>query len=205
MTTPSEAEHDGHSHAPEMTPAERAQTLEDLLVERGIVDRDRAKRLAARFEYDDGPTIGAAVVAKAWLDADFKARLLTDADATLGEMGVAGAEMEHIEVKENRPGHHNVVVCTLCSCYPWALLGLPPDWYKSPEYRARVVREPRATLAEMGLTLDADTHISVWDSSAETRYLVLPERPDGTDDLSEEQLAELVGRDAMIGVAHARR
>lgn len=195
--------HDGHSHAPELSPAARAEALQAVLVERGIVDPERARALANRLENDLSPTIGAAVVAKAWVDPDFKQRLLTEPDATIAGMGVAGAEMEHIEVKENRPGTHNVVVCTLCSCYPWALLGLPPDWYKSPEYRARVVREPRTVLAEMGLNLAESTQVNVWDSSAETRYLVLPERPAGTDAMTEAELAGLVSRDSMVGVALA--
>ena len=148
--------------------------------------------------------VGARLVAKAWTNNDFRKRLLTDADEVLTEEQVQGAEIEHIEVKANEPGVHNVVVCTLCSCYPWALLGLPPNWYKSPEYRARVVREPRKVLAEMGLTLEADTEVRVWDSSSETRFLVLPEQPENTDHLDIDHLAQLVTRDSMIGVAKAK-
>ncbi len=194
-------EHDDH-HDPR-SPRVRVEALEDLLVEAGIVDRARMDATIERYEHDIGPMIGARLVARAWVDPDFRQRLLEDADGLIADEGIAGAEMEHIEIKANEPGVHNVVVCTLCSCYPWALLGLPPNWYKSPEYRARVVREPRTVLAEMGLQLDDDTELRVWDSSSETRFMVLPERPTGTEGLSEEQLAELVSRDAMIGVARA--
>ena len=147
--------------------------------------------------------IGARLVAKAWLESDFQSRLVSDADEVLRQENIRGGEIEHVEVKVNEPGIHNVVVCTLCSCYPWALLGLPPAWYKSPEYRARVVREPRKVLEEMGLSLEPDTEIRVWDSSSETRFLVLPEQPVGSEDLGMEDLAALVTRDSMIGVAKA--
>ena len=147
--------------------------------------------------------IGARLVAKAWLESDFQSRLVSDADEVLRQENIRGGEIEHVEVKVNEPGIHNVVVCTLCSCYPWALLGLPPAWYKSPEYRARVVREPRKVLEEMGLSLEPDTEIRVWDSSSETRFLVLPEQPAGSEDLGMEDLAALVTRDSMIGVAKA--
>ena len=148
--------------------------------------------------------IGAQLVARAWTDPEFRSRLLDDADDVLAKENISGAEIEHVEVKANEPGVHNVVVCTLCSCYPWALLGLPPSWYKSPEYRSRVVREPRTVLAEMGLDLDEETKLQVWDSSSETRFLVLPERPSGTENLSVVELAALVTRDSMIGVAKAK-
>ena len=194
---------DPHDHYDPSSPRVRVEALEDLLVERGIADRERIDATIQRFEHDIGPMIGADLVARAWSDPALRARLLDDADAVVAEMGVRGAEIEHIEVKANEPGIHNVVVCTLCSCYPWALLGLPPNWYKSPEYRARVVREPRAVLSEMGLTLEADTELRVWDSSSETRFLVLPERPAGTEGWPAERLAELVTRDSMIGVALA--
>ena len=181
----------------------RTAALEDLLVEKGIVDRSRIDSLVERFEHDLGPMIGARLVARAWLDSEFQSRLVSDADEVLRQENIRGAEIEHVEVKVNEPGLHNVVVCTLCSCYPWALLGLPPAWYKSPEYRARVVREPRKVLEEMGLSLEPDTEIRVWDSSSETRFLVLPEQPVGSEGLSMEDLAALVTRDSMIGVARA--
>ena len=196
-------EHHHEDHHDARSPRLRVEALEDHLVEAGVVDRDRVEAMIQRYEHDIGPMIGARIVAKAWSDDQYRARLLADADAVVAEEGVVGAEIEHIEVKANEPGIHNVVVCTLCSCYPWALLGLPPNWYKSPEYRSRVVREPRTVLREMGLDLADDTELRVWDSSSETRFLVLPERPPDTEDMSVDQLAELVGRDAMIGVAVA--
>jgi nitrile hydratase len=152
------------------------------------------------YEQDVGPLNGAKVVAKAWVDPEYRSRLLDNGTAAIAELGFKGPQGEHIEVVENGPTVHNVVVCTLCSCYPWPVLGLPPSWYKDPAYRSRVVREPRAVLSEFGLDLSDDVKISVWDSCAEVRYLVLPERPAGTDDLSEEQLAGLVTRDAMVGI-----
>ena len=193
----------GHDHHDASSPQIRVEALEDLLVERGIADRERIDSIIQRFEHDIGPMIGADLVARAWADPSLRTRLLDDADAVVAEVGVRGAEIEHIEVMANAPGVHNVVVCTLCSCYPWALLGLPPNWYKSPEYRARMVREPRAVLAEMGLDLEADIELRVWDSSSETRFLVLPERPANTEGWSVERLAKLVTRDSMIGVARA--
>jgi nitrile hydratase subunit alpha len=156
--------------------------------------------LIRRYEDDVGPMNGARVIAKAWTDPDYRRRLLEDGTAAIAELGYSGPQGEHIDVLENSEKVHNVVVCTLCSCYPWPVLGLPPSWYKDPAYRARVVREPRRLLAEMGLTLDDDVEIRVWDSSSEVRYLVLPERPEGTAHLSEEALAALVTRDAMVGV-----
>jgi len=156
--------------------------------------------LIRRYEDDVGPMNGARVIAKAWTDPDYRRRLLDDGTAAIAELGYTGPQGEHIDVLENSATVHNVVVCTLCSCYPWPVLGLPPSWYKDPAYRARIVREPRRLLAEMGLTLDDDVEIRVWDSSSEVRYLVLPERPAGTEDLSEEALAALVTRDAMVGV-----
>ena len=193
-----------HTHETNAGSSEiRTAALEDLLVEKGLVDRSRIDSLVERFEHDLGPMIGARVVAKAWLESDFQSRLVSDADEVLRQENIRGGEIEHVEVKVNEPGIHNVVVCTLCSCYPWALLGLPPAWYKSPEYRARVVREPRKVLEEMGLSLEPDTEIRVWDSSSETRFLVLPEQPAGSEDLGMEDLAALVTRDSMIGVAKA--
>ena len=191
-----------HNHSAR-SPKIRIEALEDLLVEKGLVDRSRIDNLIQKFETDLGPMIGAQLVARAWTDPEFRSRLLDDADDVLTKENISGAEIEHVEVKANEPGVHNVVVCTLCSCYPWALLGLPPSWYKSPEYRSRVVREPRKVLAEMGLHLDEETKLQVWDSSSETRFLVLPERPSGTENLSVDELAALVTRDSMIGVAKA--
>lgn len=180
----------------------RAEALESLLVERGLVQPAVIDAIVERYERDIGPLNGAKVVARAWSDPAFRARLLADGWSAVRELDLpTGPEATPIVVVENTPGAHNVVVCTLCSCYPSSLLGLPPTWYKSPPYRARVVREPRAVLREMGLDLPSDVSVSVWDSSAEVRYLVLPERPAGTDGWSEEQLAALVTRDTLIGVA----
>ena len=182
-------------------PALRAEALESLLLERGLIDPKVVEGLINRYANDVGPLNGAKVVARAWTDSDYKARLLDEGTAAIAEFGFSGPQGEHIIVVENSPTVHHVVVCTLCSCYPWPVLGLPPAWYKDPAYRARIVREPRTVLAEMGLTLGDDVEIKVWDSSSEVRYFVLPERPEGTDDLSEEELAALVTRDAMVGVA----
>jgi nitrile hydratase subunit alpha len=179
----------------------RAEALESLLLERGLIDPKVVDGLISRYENDVGPMNGARVIAKAWTDADYRRSLLEDGTAAIAELGYSGPQGEHIEVLENGDNVHHVVVCTLCSCYPWPVLGLPPSWYKDPAYRARIVREPRRVLAEMGLTLDDDVEIRVWDSSSEVRYLVLPERPEGTSELSEEELAALVTRDAMVGVA----
>jgi nitrile hydratase subunit alpha len=179
----------------------RAEALESLLLERGLIDPNVVDGLISRYENDVGPMNGARVIAKAWTDADYRRRLLEDGTAAIADLGYSGPQGEHIDVVENTDKVHNVVVCTLCSCYPWPVLGLPPSWYKDPAYRARIVREPRRLLAEMGLELDDDVDIRVWDSSSEVRYLVLPERPEGTSDLSEEALASLVTRDAMVGVA----
>ena len=179
----------------------RAEALESLLLERGLIDLNVIDGLISRYENDVGPMNGARVIAKAWTDADYRRSLLEDGTAAIAELGYSGPQGEHIEVLENSDKVHNVVVCTLCSCYPWPVLGLPPSWYKDPAYRARIVREPRRVLAEMGLELDDDVDIRVWDSSSEVRYLVLPERPEGTSELSEEALAALVTRDAMVGVA----
>jgi nitrile hydratase subunit alpha len=179
----------------------RAEALESLLVERGLVDPAVVDGLISRYENDVGPMNGAKVVAKAWTDPEYRERLLADGTAAVAELGYTGPQGEHIVVLENGPAVHNAVVCTLCSCYPWPVLGLPPSWYKDPAYRSRIVREPRTVLAELGLTLDEATEIKVWDSSSEVRYFVLPERPEGTDSLDEEALAALVTRDAMVGVA----
>ena len=193
---------DGHDDIDER--ALRAEALEALLTEKGLVTSDELDGIVRHFEEDLGPMNGARVVARAWSDPDYKRRLLDDGTAAIGEFGFEGAQVEHLVAVENTPRVHNVVVCTLCSCYPWGVLGLPPAWYKSPAYRSRVVREPRQLLEEMGLALALEVEIRVWDSSAEIRYLVLPERPAGAEGLSEEELAALVTRDAMIGVARAR-
>lgn len=200
MSQGADHHHGSNANSPEI----RTEALEDLLVEKGLIDRARVDDLIERFEHDLGPMIGARLVAKSWLEPEFRDKLLDDADQVLKDEQIQGAEIEHVEIKANEPGVHNVVVCTLCSCYPWALLGLPPSWYKSPEYRSRVVREPRKVLEEMGMSLDTDTEIRVWDSSSETRFLVLPERPAGTEELDLEALTQLVTRDSMIGVAEVK-
>ena len=179
----------------------RTEALESILLERQLVDPKVMDTYIRMYESDIGPLNGAKVVARAWVDPEFKARLLEEGTAAVAELGFKGPQGEHIVVVENTPTAHNAVVCTLCSCYPWPLLGLPPTWYKDPGYRSRMVREPRALLAELGLTLDDDVEIRVWDSSSEVRYFVLPERPAGTENLSEEELAALVTRDAMVGIA----
>jgi nitrile hydratase len=181
--------------------AVRVEALESLLHDKGLIDPAAVDSLVRAFEQDIGPLNGARVIARAWTDPDYKARLLTDATAAIAELGFGGPQGEQMVVSENTAKIHNVVVCTLCSCYPWPVLGLPPNWYKSPAYRARVVKEPRKVLAEMGLELGPEVEIRVWDSSAEVRYLVLPERPAGCESLGEEELAALVTRDSMIGVA----
>ncbi len=191
-----------HHHPAEPAPIERrVAALEQLLTERGLVPAGFVDEVNRAYEQDIGPRNGAKVVARAWLDPAYKRRLLTDSTVAIAELGFGGAEGDHMQVVENTDAVHNVVVCTLCSCYPWPVLGLPPAWYKDPPYRARMVREPRVVLAEMGCEVDEHVEISVWDSSAEQRYLVLPQRPAGTEGLSEAELAELVTRDAMIGVA----
>ena len=188
-------------HPEELAPVEaRIAAIEAVLVEKGILDVDAVDAIVSHFEDNLGPMNGAKVVARAWADPEYKARLLSDGTAAIGEFGFRGPEGDHMVVVENTPDVHNLVVCTLCSCYPWPTLGLPPKWYKTPAYRARAVREPRTLLAEMGTVIPDDVEIRVWDSSAESRYLVLPMRPAGTDDLSEEQLAGVVTRDSMIGV-----
>jgi nitrile hydratase len=180
----------------------RTEALEQLLTERGLIDPSVMDKFIANYETNVGPLNGAKVVARAWVDPEYKARLLADGTAAIKEVAWGGgANGEHIVVVENTPQVHNVVVCTLCSCYPWPVLGLPPSWYKDPAYRARVVREPRAVLREMGLELPPETQILVHDSSSEVRWLVLPQRPAGTEGLSEDELAGLVTRDALVGVA----
>ncbi len=183
--------------------AARSRKLEDLLVSKGIVSKGALDKLVELYENDIGPMNGARVVARAWVDSDYKLRLMANATAAIEELGFGGMQGEHMIVVENLPGIHNVVVCTLCSCYPWPVLGLPPTWYKSPAYRSRVVVEPRGVLREFGLELPESVEVRVWDSSAEIRYLVLPERPERTAGWSEGELAALVTRDAMIGVTTA--
>jgi nitrile hydratase subunit alpha len=194
----------GHDHGHETVPSDltlRVKALESLLVEKGLVDRAALDALIDTYEHKVGPRNGARVVARAWVDLAYKQRLLTDATAAIAELGYGGRGGEHMVVLENRPKLHNLVVCTLCSCYPWPVLGLPPVWYKSAPYRSRAVIDPRGVLREFGLELGDDVEVRVWDSTAELRYLVLPERPVGSEKLSEEALAALVTRDAMIGVA----
>jgi nitrile hydratase len=183
--------------------AERVEAVEALLVEKGIVDPGVVDKIIDHYETNVGPLNGAKVVARAWTDQAYRRRLLTDATRAIAEFGFGGPEGQLMIAVENTPELHNVVVCTLCSCYPWPVLGLPPAWYKSPQYRSRMVAQPRALLAEMGLKLPGHVRIRVWDSSAEARYLVVPERPPGTEHLGQADLVRLVTRDAMIGVARA--
>ncbi len=191
-----------HTHHPEpLAPVEaRVAALEAVLTERGLLDSAAVDEIVTHFEDDLSPRNGAKVVARAWVDDDYKRRLLENGTAAIAELGFSGPEGDHMVVVENTPAIHNLVVCTLCSCYPWPVLGLPPAWYKAPAYRSRAVREPRALLAELGTVIPDDVEIRVWDSSAEVRYLVLPQRPAGTEPLSEAELADRVTRDAMIGV-----
>jgi nitrile hydratase len=192
---------DDHDHSTVPSdPALRVTALESLLVEKGLIDPAALDVLIDTYEHKIGPRNGAKVVARAWVDPTYKARLLTDATAAIAELGFGGTQGEHMVALENTPNVHNLVVCTLCSCYPYAVLGLPPVWYKSAPYRSRAILDPRGVLREFGLELPADVEIRVWDSTAELRYLVLPERPAGTESLSEEELASQVTRDAMIGV-----
>lgn len=194
----------GHAHAllpPE--PALRVRAIETLLLEKGLVDRQAIDAIVDAFANRIGPQNGAKVVARAWSDPDYRGRLLDDATAAIAELGFSGLQGEHMVAVENTDRVHNVVVCTLCSCYPWPVLGVPPVWYKSADYRARVVRDPRGVLAEFGVELSPETEVRVWDSTAEIRYLVIPERPGGTDGLSEQELAALVTRDSMVGTGRA--
>jgi nitrile hydratase len=191
-----------HHHPRPVSPAERrVAAIEALLIEKGLITSDVVDAIIETYEHDLGPLHGARVVARAWVDDDYRARLLADGTQAVGELGLGGAEGEHLVVLKNTPEVHNVVVCTLCSCYPWPILGLPPRWYKSFAYRSRAVREPRAVLAEMGTTVPDDVEVRVWDSSAEVRYMVLPLRPVGSEGMTEDELVPLVTRDHMIGVA----
>ena len=198
-------EHDhGHDHEHQEVPSDltlRVKALESLLVEKGLVDPAALDAVIDTYEHKIGPRNGARVIARAWVDPAYKKRLLADATNAIAELGYGGRQGEHMVVLENTPKVHNLVVCTLCSCYPWSVLGLPPVWYKSGPYRSRAVIDPRGVLREFGLTLPEDVELRVWDSTAELRYLVLPERPAGTERLSEDELAGLVTRDAMVGVA----
>lgn len=184
--------------------AERVAKIESLLIAKGLVDKGALDKLVDIYENDLGPMNGAKVVARAWVDPDYKQRLLENATAAIAELGFGGLQGEHMVVVENTPQVHNIVVCTLCSCYPWPVLGLPPTWYKDAAYRSRVVIDPRSVLTEFGTTLDDNVEVRVWDSSAEIRYLVLPERPAGTEHLNENQLVEFIDRDSMIGVKKVR-
>lgn len=193
-----------HNHDRQAVPSDptlRVKALESLLVEKGLVDRAALDLLVDRFEHKVGPRNGARVVARAWTDPLYKTRLLKDAPSAIAELGYTSGQGEHTLVVENGPKVHNLVVCTLCSCYPWTVLGLPPVWYKSAAYRSRAVIDPRGVLCEFGTYVDEDVEVRVWDSTAELRYIVLPERPAGTDNLDEEGLAALVTRDAMVGVS----
>jgi nitrile hydratase len=194
-------EHDHTHQAVPSDPTLRVKALESLLVEKGLVDPAALDALVDAYEHKLGPRNGARVIARAWADPAYKKRLLANGTAAIAELGYGGQQGENMLVVENTPQVHNLVVCTLCSCYPWPVLGLPPVWYKSAPYRSRAVIDPRGVLREFGLKLPQETEVRVWDSTAEVRYLVLPERPAGTEQLSEEQLAALVTRDAMVGVA----
>lgn len=195
-------DHSDHDHPHSLLPSEpalRVKALETLLTQKGLIDPAALDEIIDTYENRIGPKNGALVVAKAWRDPAFMTALLDDADAVVSELGFYGRQGEHMVAVQNTDQTHNMVVCTLCSCYPWPLLGIPPTWYKSDAYRARVVREPRKVLADFGVTLGADQAVRVWDSTAEIRYLVIPQRPEGTDGMDEEALAALVTRDSMIG------
>jgi nitrile hydratase len=197
-------DHSDHPHAllpPE--PALRVKALETILRDKGLIDPAALEEIIDTYQNKIGPQNGARVVAKAWLDDGFRAALMQDATSVVRDLGFYGRQGEHMVVVENTPDRHNMVVCTLCSCYPWPLLGIPPGWYKSDAYRARAVREPRKVLAEFGMTLPDSTAVRVWDSTAEVRYLVLPMRPEGTEGMDEDALAALVTRDSMIGTGLA--
>lgn len=198
--------HDHHHDEERYTPdiALRVKALEELLVEKGLLDLNAVQRVVELYEHKIGPRNGAKVVARAWVDPEFRKRLLSDGTRAIAELGYSGLQGEEMIVVENTQKVHNVTVCTLCSCYPWPTLGLPPNWYKEAPYRSRVVIDPRGVLAEFGLEIAEDVQVRVWDSNAELRYLVLPARPEGTDAMSEDELAALVTRDSMIGTGIAR-
>ncbi|WP_293370926.1 nitrile hydratase subunit alpha [Phenylobacterium sp.] len=192
---------DDHGQEPPSDMALRVKALESLMVEKGLVDPAALDAIVDHFEHKVGPRNGARVVAKAWSDPAYKARLMEDATSAIAELGYAGGQGDHMVVVENTPTVHNLVVCTLCSCYPWPVLGLPPVWYKSAPYRSRAVIDPRGVIGEFGVKLPDEVEVRVWDSTAEIRYLVLPERPAGREGLSEDELAALVTRNGMIGTA----
>lgn len=193
-----------HNHGAPLSDLQlRVKALEAVLTEKGLVDEATLDTITDHYENKVGPHIGAQVVARAWTEPDFKRELLEDSSASIASMGFAGLEGTYVAVKENTDQVHNMVVCTLCSCYPWAILGLPPTWYKSAPYRSRVVKDPRGVLEEFGVTLSEEVEVRVWDSTADFRYLVLPQRPTGTDNMTADQLAELVNRDSMIGTGLA--
>lgn len=193
-----------HHHEPPSDLRVRVRAIESLLLDKGLVDSDAMDKIAQTYEKEIGPRRGAEIVAHAWVNSDYRKRLLENGTAAIGELGYLGLQGEEMIVLENTPQVHNMVVCTLCSCYPWAVLGLPPVWYKSAPYRSRVVIDPRGVLAEFGITLPDTTEVRVWDSNSELRYMVLPMRPEGTDDMSEEDLMTLVTRDSMIGTGLAK-
>ena len=197
-------DHDDHDHSEMSEVAARVRALETLLTEKGYIDPAAVDALIETYETRIGPRNGARVVARAWSDPDYLDRLRQDATAAIAELGFSGRQGEHMVAVENGPDQHNLIVCTLCSCYPWPVLGLPPVWYKSPAYRSQAVIDPRGVLAQFGVDLPVDKQIRVWDSTAEIRYLVIPERPQGTEGWSEERLSELVTRDSMIGAGFAR-
>jgi nitrile hydratase len=202
--TPASAQDPDHGHDHQVVPSDltlRVKSLESLLVEKGLVDRAALDVLVDAYEHKIGPRNGARVVARAWVDPDYKKRLMTNAAAAIAELGYTSGQGEHMVAVENGPKVHNLIVCTLCSCYPWPVLGLPPVWYKSAPYRSRAVIDPRGVLREFGLQLADEVEVRVWDSTAELRYLVLPERPAGTENMTEDELAALITRDAMVGVA----
>jgi len=193
-----------HHREPEPYPAIRTKAIESLLIEKGIFTGDAIDAKVQAYESDIGPMNGAKVVARAWVDSGYRERLLANGREAISEMGFADNQGAELVVHENTQAVHNVVVCTLCSCYPWSVLGLPPTWYKSFAYRSRVVMEPRRVLKEFGLELDGSVEVRVWDSNSDIRYMILPERPDGTEGMSEDELIELVSRDSMIGVGKAK-
>ena len=204
MTDHSHDDHHNHSEGSELSDtALRVRALETLLVEKGYVDPDALDQLIDTYENKVGPRNGAAVIAKAWVDESYRKRLFTNATAAIAELDFVGRQGEHMVAVENTPEVHNMIVCTLCSCYPWPVLGLPPIWYKSPPYRSRVVIDPRGVLADFGVSVPDDIEVRVWDSTAEVRYLVIPERPNGTHGWDEENLAKLVTRNSMIGTGMA--
>jgi nitrile hydratase len=195
--------HDDHHSLLPTDPELRVKAIETLLLSKGLIDSETLDELIDTYENKIGPQNGAKVVAKAWVDSDYKKRLLEDATSAIRELSYQGRQGENMVVVENTPEIHNVIVCTLCSCYPWPVLGIPPTWYKSDEYRSRTVREPRKVLSEFGVKVDDEIQVKVWDSTAELRYLVLPMRPEGTENMNEDELAKLVTRNSMIGTGLA--